>query len=123
MGGRGSSSAAARARKKAESAANKQTAVPKKEPSAIDKTANTVYGRSVKSMTKGLTQAKLQKLSRAQLERIALTITTKRQKEFGDTWTKGGISVTAAFMRAAATVPNQTTAQLRKTVWKYRNMD
>jgi len=74
-------------------------------------------------MTKGLTQAKLQKLSRAQLERIALTITTKRQKEFGDTWTKGGISVTSAFMRAAATVPNQTTAQLRKTVWKYRNMD
>lgn len=121
MGGRGSSSAAARARKKAESAAKKQTT--KKEPSAIDKTANTVYGRSVKSMTKGLTQAKLQKLSRAQLERIALTITTKRQKEFGDTWTKGGISVTSAFKRAAGTVPNQTTAQLRKLVWKYRNMD
>lgn len=57
------------------------------------------------------------------LRRIALTITTKTQKEFGDKWTKGGISVTAAFKRAAGTVPNQTTAQLRKLVWKYRNMD
>jgi tRNA A37 threonylcarbamoyladenosine dehydratase len=88
----------------------------------LDRSAETAYNRSVKSMTKGLTQAKVNKMSRSQLERIATTIETKRQKEFGDKWTKGGISITSAFTRALDMVPQQTTAQLRKLVWKYRNM-
>lgn len=121
MGGRGSATPKAGADKIGGTARTTTKAPSAK--SSTDEVAESVYSRSVKSMTKGLTQEKLKKLSRSQLEQIALTQATKSHKATADKWTKGGITVSEAFSRAVATIPNQTTAQLRQFVWKNRNMD
>lgn len=142
MGGRGSSSrnAGSSANKtaantkgggKSESAEVKQTAattVVKKasgklttagvsaaasSPSAAEK----FVSNSVKSVTKGMTQESVKKMSRSQLETISILQTAKSyMKTFK-------VSAEEAVRRARLMVPQQTTAQLRKDVWKRRNMD
>lgn len=127
MGGRGSKSS--NASKKVERATKKAAAVtsdaaPKAASSggggggksAADKIANT----SVKSLTKGLTQESVKKMSRKELEKIALVQATKLNLK--DPFQKG-IDAAEALRRAKILAPYQTTAQLRKLVWKYRNMD
>lgn len=75
---------------------------------------------SVKSVTKGMTQSDLKSLSRKKLEAIAVLQSAKRY--MSDPFQKG-ITPAEAIRRAKSLVPNETTAQLRKSVWKYRNMD
>lgn len=75
---------------------------------------------SVKSVTKGMTQSDLKNLSRKNLETIAVLQATKLNLK--DPFQKG-IDAAEALRRAKLLAPAQTTAQLRKFVWKYRNMD
>ena len=82
-------------------------------PSAAEK----LVGTSVKSVTNGMTQSMVKNMSRSQLETISLLQTAKSyMKNFK-------LSADEAVRRAKLMVPQQTTAQLRKGVWKYRNMD
>ena len=79
--------------------------------------AEKLVGTSVKSVTKGMTQSMVKNMSRSQLETISLLQTAKSyMKNFK-------LSADEAVSRAKLMVPQQTTAQLRKGVWKYRNMD
>ncbi len=82
-------------------------------PSAAEKFVST----SVKSVTKGMTQESVKKLSRSQLETISILQTAKSYMKIFK------VSAEEAVRRARLMVPQQTTAQLRKDVWKRRNMD
>ena len=106
MGGRGSASSGA-----AKSTSAKTAGGGGK--SSAEKLAST----SVKSITKGMTQASVNKLSRNHLETIGILQTVKIYMK------RYNMGAEQALKQAKALAPHQTTAQLRKFVWKYRNID
>lgn len=119
MGGRGSASAAAslekttRKRSMSDSRSGGGPGGSGNGKSAAEK----LVGTSTKSVTKGMTQASLSKLPRSKLETIGILQAAKiYMKTFK-------IGADEAVRRAKLLTPQQTTAQLRKFVWKYRNID
>jgi hypothetical protein len=125
MGGRGSASTPAAGRSDAAQvkAAGSGSVGSVKKKASEASPAEKAYKGSIKAKTKGMTKASLGKMPRSRLESIAVAQMTKVYKDQYGKYTKGGLSADAAYTMAKAMVGQQTTAQLRKTVWKYRNLD
>lgn len=101
---------------------SKQSAKKENSKNTTKSKAEQIYNASVYDLTKGMTKESLFKMSRKELERISIIQTTKIYKDEYSKWEKGGISVEEAYRRALLMVPQQSIAQLRKSVWKHRNM-
>ena len=123
MGGRGSASRSGRSSAASGVGAGGTDGASKKAAKASSgggggkSDAEKLVGTSVKSITKGMTQSSLSKMSRSKLETIGILQAAKNYMK------RYNMGAEQALKQAKALAPQQTTAQLRKFVWKYRNRD
>lgn len=76
-----------------------------------------LLSKSAKEVTKGLTKSKLDKLSRKQLETLGIFLAAKNMMKTMK------LTASEALHRAESLAPHNTNAQIKKTIWKLRNID
>lgn len=76
-----------------------------------------ILGTSAKKLTAGLTKSMLDKFPRSQLETLGTVLAAKNMMKTMK------ISASEALRRAELLAPHNTNAQIKKTIWKLRNID